>query len=125
MKIERIQYKRAKGSKQQKLGVYPITRNTKLENVFKRSVFGVEGSIELFRKCIDNPLYVYEVDELTLVEQDKYYLHFKTAQEEFARITAPTFISKRRRLIIACWCRVNEPCHGDIIIEKINEQLNR
>ncbi len=25
---------------------------------------------------------------------------------------------------IACWCKVGEPCHGDILIEKFIEEIN-
>jgi hypothetical protein len=34
----------------------------------------------------------------------------------------PNYLSKLRGKNLACWCKLNEPCHADILIKKLKER---
>lgn len=62
-----------------------------------------DEAINLYSLYFDK---MYEIDEVFRNEVDRLYKAFKTYDE----------------IYIGCYCKTNERCHSDIIIQKINQR---
>ena len=76
-----------------------VGRPTAWGNPFPIGKFGREGAIARFRAMLESPA-------------------------EMANWLYPPLSEIRRKLRgknLACWCRLDEPCHADILLEIANE----
>ena len=92
---QRIQRKRTKGWKMPPNAVY-VGRPTKWGNPYPVEVFGREESLRKFRMLLE--------------------LHEQGRRTEFP---VPG-VEELRGKDLACWCREDQACHADILLEKAN-----
>lgn len=101
---ERIQLSRAKGWRMPPNTV-KVDRSTKWGNPFKPTdVYmtgpkqgqqcGVDGAVQAFRNALENDLK--------------------------RGTTARPLLEKLRGKNLACWCRIGDPCHADVLLELAN-----
>lgn len=84
-----------------------INRGTKFGNPFTVSEYGREKAIQMFRECLlNNVMCYYYFDELEATTQ---FNRFKWMAEHIDII--------RNADHIACFCGLDEECHGDILIK--------
>lgn len=87
-----------------------ISRGTKFGNPFTVSEYGRGSAIANFKECLQYPHMVYYFfEELEATVQ---YLRFKWMSENIHLI--------RNADHIACFCGLDEACHGDTLIEFSN-----
>lgn len=114
MKPVRLQRSRRKGSKlvsPNGLPVVCVSRGTKWGNPFKASDFmGEDGkpgnkrlAVERFRLWLHG-CYFYETD---------LNIRLKIVLDS---------IGELRGKNLACWCKIGEPCHADVLLEIANEE---
>jgi hypothetical protein len=105
--MKRIQRKRTKGWRLPDNAVC-ITRGTKWGNPFKISdKVTRDVSISIFEKCILNPTIALDLFGF------KIYEHFKWISEH---------IHELKDKDLACFCKEGDPCHGDVLINFIQEK---
>lgn len=90
---QRIQRKRTKGWRMPEGAVY-VGRPTIYGNPFKSPPFGRKAAVDLYRRNID---------------------HVGCRQEKLEQIR------ELRGKDLACWCKLDVPCHADILLELANE----
>lgn len=92
-----------------------INRGTKWGNPFTVEEYGREKAIEMFRECLlNNVMCYYYFDEIEATTQ---YNRFVWMAEHLDII--------RNADYIACFCPLDETCHGDILIEFATQQKDR
>lgn len=91
MKPKRIQRKRAKGWRMPEGAVY-VGRPTKWGNPFALVEYGRELAISNFRR---RAIGLKAID--------------------------PQYFEALRGKDLACWCRVDQPCHADVLLEIANQ----
>jgi hypothetical protein len=91
---QKIQRKRTKGWKMPENTVY-IGRGSKWGNAFTVEKYGREKAVSMFKEYINHPNspHCFVFDDI------------KTLQGKN----------------LACWCKENEACHGDVLLEMANE----
>lgn len=97
---KRIQRKRTKGWRMPPNTVY-VGRGSTWGNPFRVGMVGVPDNataVERFRRLIDRP------------ESHRYFV--------FTRERIKTDLQGKN---LACWCKDNEPCHADVLLELANE----
>ena len=92
---KRIQRKRIKGWHMPEGCVY-VGRNSKWGNPFPLSNYTLEESLRRYREWLENKLK-----------------------------NNPSFLDELKGKDICCWCRIDRPCHGDIILEFLNKNNHR
>ncbi len=90
---KRIQRKRTKGWRMPDNTIY-VGRGSKWGNEFTVEEYGREGSVRLFREYINHP-------------NSPHGFEYKDIEE-------------LRGKDLACWCRLDQVCHGDILLEIAN-----
>lgn len=104
MKPIRVQRKRTKGWKMPNNTTY-VGRPGKWGNPFTG-----EGAVEKFSDCILNNAMCYcHLDEIEATVQ---YYRFKWMSEHI-------YVLRGRN--IACFCPIDKPCHGDVLLEYANQ----
>lgn len=108
--MKRIQRKRKKGWKLPENTVY-VGRPTKFGNPFLVSEFGAEKAVEMYRECILNNAMVYtHIDEIMA----------SILFDRFKWISENLSLLKGKDLV--CFCKLNNPCHADVLIELCNKK---
>ncbi len=92
--MKRIQRKRSKGWKMPENVVY-VGRPSKWGNPFIPAT-----SANYQRKIV--------------VKEYAEYLNAKLAED-------PHFLDELRGKDLACWCRLDQPCHADVLLERLKE----
>jgi 5'(3')-deoxyribonucleotidase len=82
-----------------------ITRPGRWGNPYKG-----ENCVQKFKDCVLNNSMVYLYSNSS--DAEKHYKHFKWISENIAML-----INKD----IACFCKSHDICHGDVLINMINE----
>lgn len=100
----RIQRKRTKGWRMPPNTVY-VGRPSKWANPFRISKWGRRQAVEMFRTALLGPVTPIQAAAFMSV-WDK-------------RLT-PEAVMELRGVDVACWCREDEPCHSDILLEIAN-----
>ncbi|HEY5801135.1 MAG TPA: DUF4326 domain-containing protein [Burkholderiaceae bacterium] len=113
----RLQLSRAKGWR---LPAHAVTvaRPGRWGNPFKVEVFGRERAIALFRAALtgDWPGVEALPEEMRVEAQAGYEgLRKKLGQDAVATVRASL-----RGHDLACWCRLNEACHADVLLAIAN-----
>lgn len=108
--MKRIQRKRTKGFKLPPNTVC-INRPTKWGNPFTEELCGREDAINMFRECLILPHRVY------------YYFYEIEATVQFERFMwmKENLSDLKKFDYMACFCKEEEPCHGDVLIELISK----
>lgn len=95
---KRIQRKRTKGWRMPKNTVY-VGRGSKWGNAFTVEQYGREKAVQMFRDYIGHPNSPHGFE--------------------------PHEIDELRGKNLACWCREDQACHADVLLEYANtEQWN-
>jgi hypothetical protein len=129
---ERIQRKRTKGWKMPKHTVY-VGRPSMWGNPFVPSnKLTVEYTVNLYKECISNNAYAYCIPALWLLGA---VIDNKKITEEDAKMPEKLFnyfrnisenLYKLKGKNLACWCRLDQPCHADVLLELANKfEFNR
>lgn len=109
---ERIQRKRSKGWKMPDNMVY-VGRPTKYGNPFKPGMRLGDCSYVIVQRS--KYLYCDQDMELTLeMCLDLFKLHA-------LRMKARGQLDDLRGKNLACWCKIGEPCHADVLLKLANE----
>jgi Domain of unknown function (DUF4326) len=104
---ERIQLRRSKGWRMPSNTV-KVDRNTKWGNPFRvKPGRPREYAITLFRHMLCG--FISVSDDPTMEAQDAY------------REMAERDCGELRGKNLACWCRIGDPCHADILLELANK----
>lgn len=106
--MKRIQRKRTKGWRMPENTVY-VGRPSKWGNPCKAK--GLQGA-STFATYLSNPRIAYQI--LVPEEAEKVVEHMEWIRDN---------IEQLRGKDLACWCKEGEPCHGDVLIEYLNEKL--
>jgi len=88
---KRIQRKRTRGWRIPENCIY-VGRPSKYGNPFPLGNYTVEESLRRYRGWLENKLK-----------------------------NNPSFLDELKGKDICCWCRIDKPCHGDIILEYLNK----
>ena len=102
----RIQRKRARGFRLPPNTIC-VNRGTKFGNPYKVSDYGREKAIQMFRDCLLNASMCY------------CYLEIPEAKIQYNRFIwmAQNIHLIREADYVACFCGLDESCHGDVLIE--------
>lgn len=107
--MKRIQRKRTKGWRMPENTVY-VGRPSKWGNPIVSE--DKRAATMLFRVCLLYPWYTFKIME------------FDKALEVINHMSwIRDNIEQLRGKDLACWCKEGEPCHGDVLIEYLNEKL--
>ena len=116
MKPKRIQRKRTKGWRMPPNTIY-VGRPTKFGNPFivgtyynsyKRKVITPEIAVELFRHLV--------------TASEALRLEFWGGPMEIFRDDILEDIHELKGKDLACWCRLDQPCHADVLLEIANNE---
>lgn len=89
--MDRIQRRRTKGWRMPENTVY-VGRGSKYGNPFPVPQYDLDESLFLYRRYLEKGIKNGTIDLKPLIGKD-----------------------------LCCWCRLNSPCHADIILEKFEE----
>jgi len=112
----RIQRKRSKGWKMPENTVY-VGRPGYWGNPFTASVFGLDHAILLYRDMVSG-LWGPDLDvarALAALELRQAWL--KRFNGEHPSEAARSVLQGKN---LACWCRLDQPCHADVLLELAN-----
>lgn len=91
-----------------------IGRPSKWSNPFKVDELGIDEAVKRFRECILNNsmayYYFYDLCEATIQ-----YNHFKWISENLSLLKGKD---------IACWCKLSDKCHSDVLIDLVKSLQN-
>lgn len=119
MTPQRFQRSRLKGWRQPENTVY-VGRTGKgsvLGNPFPVSVYSQKGARDIYRRWIEGRMSTLEMAQASRCDA---WAHFAGIDLGVLREWALEEIKKVRGKNVCCWCGVNEPCHGDVILELAN-----
>lgn len=106
----RIQRKRSKGFKLPDNCIC-ISRGTKWGNPFTVSELGRTEAIRRFKECLLKPAMAY-----------RYFCYMEETITQTNRFRwMAEHLQDLRGKDIACFCSTDEDCHGDVLIELLNE----
>ena len=109
----RIQRKRTKGFKMPENTVY-VGRPSKWGNPFKVGLNQNSfGSIFNKKECDPN-FYKKSADVKHCVSRFEPYIHYMIKSGQLN-------ISELKGKNLACWCKIGEPCHADILLKLANK----
>jgi len=116
-KPQRIQRKRTKGWKMPENTVY-VGRGSKWGNPFKIGEF-----TQVMHKSSAYPYEMY-MDSFKVVGNSHAVQLFKTASDKRADWYHKDYIfpclEDLKGKNLACWCRLDQPCHADVLLEIAN-----
>lgn len=123
MSPERIQLRRARGSKKP-AGAVVVTRPTKWGNPFRVDEHGVELAVRLYR------VMAWGGWDPMLLEHlgDQAYMRAYEARDAWRnRFGCHPLVAIRTELRgrdLACWCPLDQICHADVLLEIANQEVN-
>lgn len=107
MKPHRLRLSRQKGFRLSRTAVI-VARPTPWGNPFKVGVHGTaERCVELYRILLSGHVCISQGAEL---------VDAQIATKDFISRN----LSKLRGKNLACWCRLDKPCHADVLLEVAN-----
>lgn len=110
---KRIQRKRAKGWRMPENAVY-VGRPTKWGNPYR--VVETGGIFAVFRETTLGPVPMATAHtERKMAQQEAVNLYRRHVAFRLGSI-----LHELRGKDLACWCRLGEPCHADVLIELAN-----
>lgn len=116
----RIQLSRTKGSRLPPNTVV-VARPTRWGNPFAGERFGRERAIALYRAAVEggwSPDTVADLDDRTALFV---YESTMALQKRLGGIELLSFmVVDLRGKNLACWCPLDQPCHGDVLLELAN-----
>jgi len=116
---KRIQRKRTKGWKMPESAMY-VGRPTKYGNPYSVSIFGLELALKLFRDTAYGfwtPSNVSDLPDETA--KLAYELH-RDWRKKFSHHPVDIIHLELGNADLACWCKLGEPCHADVLLEIAN-----
>lgn len=111
----RIQRKRAKGWQMPPDTVY-VGRPTKWGNPFPIDCYGPDGAVDRFRRWITGHMSAREMSESSRCDP----LSESNTSLVVVRSLARENLHYLRGKNLACWCRLDRPCHADVLLELVN-----
>jgi len=110
---QRIQRKRTKGWRMPEGAVY-VGRPTKWGNPFMSTAYTPQKCVDLYRTAIRGAMPIAFAAGLCRVPE---IMDLARAQVD-ALAALPVHELRGRDL--ACWCRLDQPCHADVLLELAN-----
>ena len=128
MTPRRIQRSRAKGWRMPANTVY-VGRPTKWGNPFLVSLFGHDVARALYRLALD-PRATFDPTVVMVPKWRWAPWAFEAARRVFldwagerdGRWNPATLRAELRGQHLACWCRLGQPCHADVLLELANQE---
>jgi len=115
---QRIQRKRTKGWKMPEGAVY-VGRPGRWGNPFSEWTFGREKALEYFRAFCEG--------EMPKSHAENVIATYRRAEGKlYGRGPATLTLGDQARIFLrgkdlACWCRLDRPCHADVLLELANQ----
>lgn len=98
-----------------------VARPSRWGNPFDVRTYGLDLSLKLFRNCA---LGIWNPSLLEQSQTDAYWDATYQAHTEWMRRVGfnPTELIRYdlRGRDLACWCPLDQPCHGDVLLELAN-----
>lgn len=111
---ERIQRKRTKGWKMPPNTVY-VGRPGDLGNPFPVDCYGHAGAVDRYQRWMTGNMSTREMSQSSTCHQGDISL---VTLRQIARRLMVDIRGKN----LACWCRLDQPCHADVLLEIANEK---
>lgn len=111
---QRIQRKRVKGWTMPASTV-SVTRPGIFGNPFPVDVYGRDGAIDRFRRWLCGPMSMEELSQCSTCHS------FGDISMVTLRSALREQLPKLRGKNLACWCRLDQPCHADVLLKIANE----
>lgn len=117
----RIQRLRVKGWRMPE-GVVYVGRPTRWGNPFwhTQRFHGVSAALALYRNAVVGMWDPSECDRWNIVNPDIPYEDQYKWRIRFGRHPLDELRAELRGKDLACWCRLDQPCHADILLELAN-----
>ena len=113
---QRIQLSRAKGWRMPENTVN-CARPGRWGNPYRVEVFGLPLAIKLLRESVEGFWSPSNVEHLSdELAREAYRCHTKL--RERLRFT---HVGELRGKNLACWCKLGQPCHADVLLELANK----
>ena len=119
MKASRILLSREKGSRLP-VGAVSVARPHRWGNPFSVERYGRARAIELFRHAMEGGWSPDWVAEMVDEEALEVYETMSAFHKRIGMFPAEAARAELRGLALACWCRLNDACHADALIEIAN-----
>lgn len=116
---QRIQRKRTKGWKMPDNTIC-VTRGSRWGNPFEAEYFGLALCLELFKNSLMgvwNPSTMKGNDDAAV---DRAYKAHHEFHKKINGHPLDRAKSELRGKNLACWCKLGEPCHADILLKAVN-----
>lgn len=115
-KPQRIQRKRTKGWRMPE-GAVCVDRSTRFGNPFPVDCYGQAGAVDKFRRLMTGNMSAREMSESS--RSDRW-----SDSGGISLVSVRGFIkddlAALRGKDLVCWCRPNQPCHADVLLELAN-----
>lgn len=106
----RIQRRRTKGWKLPE-GVIYVGRPGAFGNPFPVDIYGAERAVDLFRRWLTGNMSMEELSRLSCYPTGSMVSERRALRDALPRLRGKT---------LACWCKLDMPCHADVLLEIAN-----